>query len=83
MAVAHAVEAREIGRGLGGGDDVIDADRVLGVRQRDLDDLRAERFVVRDRGAHGGVHLRIDASMKYSCGMPSCTPFRSRPSSAV
>ena len=35
---------------------------MLGVRQRDLDDFRTERFVVPDRGTHGGVHLRVNAA---------------------
>ena len=61
VAVADAVEARQIRRRLGGGDDVIDADGVLRVGQRDLDDFRAERFVMAHRRAHRRVHLRVDA----------------------
>ena len=61
LAVADAVEAREIGRALRRGDDVIDRDRVLRVRQRDLDDLRALAFVFLDGGAHRLLHLGVDA----------------------
>ena len=39
--VAHAVKARQVGRSLGGGDNVVNRNGVLGVRQRDLDDLAA------------------------------------------
>jgi aspartyl-tRNA(Asn)/glutamyl-tRNA(Gln) amidotransferase subunit A len=44
MAVADAVEARKVARGLGGRDDVVG--RCAGVRQRhvELDELRAEGF---------------------------------------
>ena len=41
QAVADAVVAGEVGRGLGRGDDVIGRQRIFGVRQRDLDDLGA------------------------------------------
>ena len=40
-AVTHAVEAREIGRSFRGREDVIGRHGVVGVRQRDLDDLCA------------------------------------------
>ena len=54
MPVPHAVEAGEIRRSLGGGDDVVHADGVLGIRQRDFDDLGAERFVLPNGGANRG-----------------------------
>ena len=84
MAVADAVKAREIRGGFRCGDDVIDADGVFGVRQGDLDDFRAERFVVlRWRRARACPPAGRCLSMKYSFGMPRRTPFRSRPSCAV
>src|SRR3546814_12743024 len=42
MAVAHTVEAREIGAGLGRRDDVVRRHRQRRIRQRDLADDRAE-----------------------------------------
>ncbi len=41
VAVTHAIETGQVGRRFRGRDDVVGVDRVLGVRQRDLDDLRA------------------------------------------
>ena len=41
QAVAHAVVAREVARGLGGGDDVVRGDRVRQVGQRDVHDACA------------------------------------------
>ena len=41
QAVAHAVIAGEVGRGLGRRDDVVGRQRVFRVRQRDVDDLGA------------------------------------------
>ena len=41
QAVADAVIAGEVGRGLGRRDDVVGRQRVFGVRQRDVDDLGA------------------------------------------
>ena len=44
QAVAHAVIAREVGRSLGGRDDVVGRQRVLGVRQADVVDGGAGRL---------------------------------------
>ena len=41
QAVAHAVVAREVARRLGGRDDVVSREALLGVRQRNIDDLGA------------------------------------------
>ena len=41
QAVAHAIIAREVRRGLGRRDDVIGGQRIFRVRQRDVDDLGA------------------------------------------
>ena len=44
MAVAHAVIASEVGRSLRRRHDVVGGQRIFGVRQRNLDDLRALRL---------------------------------------
>ena len=58
-AVTDAVEPREIGRGLGGGDDVISGHRVIRVRQGNFHDLRAEFLKLFHGGVHGGFHFRV------------------------
>ena len=45
VAILYAVEAGEVGRSLGRGQNVVDRQRVLDQRQRDLEYLRAERLV--------------------------------------
>ena len=57
VAVAHAVEAGEVRRGLGGGDDVVNSDRVLRVGQRDGDEFGPELFAELD----GGLDFFADA----------------------
>ena len=59
VAVAHAVEARQVGAGLGRGDDVVGRQGVFGVRQADLDAGCAELF---DEG-HGGFEARQHAGL--------------------
>ena len=54
--IADAVEARQVGRGLRGREDVINGQRVLGVRQADLADVRAERLHLFD----GNPRLFLD-----------------------
>ena len=44
---------------LGGGDDVIGGDGVIGVRQGNFHDFRAEFLQLFHGGLHGGVHFRI------------------------
>src|SRR5690606_7238300 len=57
VAVAHAVEATEVARALGGRNHVIGGNRQLGVGQRDLDRGGAERAVLVDRGLDRGAHV--------------------------
>ena len=52
-AVAHAVEAGQVRRDLGGHDQVVGAQRVFQVRARDLDDLRASLAQLLDGGVEG------------------------------
>ncbi len=52
MAEVHAVVAGQIARGFARRDDVVRGHAVLAVRQRNLVDLRAQRFVNLDRLAH-------------------------------
>ena len=59
MAVADAVVAGEIARGLGGRDHVVGRDSDVGEGKIDLDDRRAERAVGLDRGLDRGVHRRV------------------------
>src|SRR5205085_2025368 len=42
MSVAHAIKAREIGRGLCRRQNIVNADGVVRMRKRDLDDLGTE-----------------------------------------
>ena len=62
---------RSGGGGFGGGDDVVNRDRIFCVRQADIDNLRAEAFAMLDRIAHvvqrdeGG---RGDAAAPSSAG---------------
>jgi hypothetical protein len=59
VPVAHAVEARQVGRGFGGCDHIVDGDRQVDVGETDVDGDRAEaaEFCERglDRPRHGGV----------------------------
>ncbi len=57
MAVAHAVEARQVRRGLGGRDDVVRRHREAAVRQSDGDALRAELLELLERRLHGLAHV--------------------------
>src|SRR5215217_5572446 len=53
VAVPHAVVAREVGRGLGGGDEVVARQAVFDrTRKRTLADLRAELAAVVDRAPY-------------------------------
>ena len=61
MAVAHAVEARQVGTGLGRRDDVVGRHRQAGIGQADLDRGRAELAVFGQRGLDGGAHVGIHA----------------------
>ena len=61
VAVADAVEAREVRRRLGRRDDVIGVEAVLGVGQRDLFDFTALLFVERNGALHCGADLGIEA----------------------
>ena len=75
MAVADAVEAGEIGGGLGGGEDVIDGHGVIGVREGDFDDLGAEGFVMLDGAQDGGVYLGVDAVDEILAGHAEADAF--------
>ena len=80
--VAHAVIAREVGRGFGRRHDVVGRQRVFGVRQRDVDHLGAGILQPRDALCHS---VSISAGMpssRYSFGMPIFMPFTERPSAA-
>ncbi len=57
MAVAHAVETRQVRRGFRRRDHVVHGDRQLGLRQRDLDQRGAECFVLLQGGVDGGAHV--------------------------
>ena len=61
MSVANAIEPREVRARLGRRDDVVDGHRVLGVRQRHLDELRARLFALRKRLLGDALHLWIEA----------------------
>ena len=54
-----AVVAGEIARRLARRDDVIRGDAVLGVRERHVDDRRAQRLILPDGRIDGGLHLRV------------------------
>ncbi len=58
-AEAHAVVARQVGRGLGGGDEVVGGDAVPGVGQGDLHQRGAQPLVGGQRLAHPRLHLRL------------------------
>ena len=60
VAVAHAVEAREVRARLGGSDDVIDGHRVFGMRQAHLHDLRAGVGARLHGGVRNGLHLGVE-----------------------
>lgn len=61
LAVADAVVALEVRRSLSRRDEVVRGDRVLRVRQGDLDDFCAELLVLLDGRAHGLFDLRVHA----------------------
>ena len=60
IAVVDAVVAGQIARGFAGGDDVVRGDAVLAVRQRNLFDRRAERFVNLNRFADGRFDFAVE-----------------------
>ena len=60
QAVAHAVEAREVGRRLGGGDHVVGGQRVRRVRQRARLDLGAQLLGQPQRRLEGIPHAGLD-----------------------
>ena len=83
QAVADAVVAREVRARLGGGDQVVGRDRVLGVRQRDRLDrrrraARASRTAARTAASTSGCM----PSTKYSRGSADAQPARRPPPSA-
>ena len=82
QAVAHAVIAREIGRGLRRRDDVIGRQRIARVRQRDLDDLGAGVAQPGDALLPQRIDLGDMPSMRYSFGMPMRRPFTEAPIAA-
>ena len=62
QAVAHAVVTRQVGRGLGRGDQVIHRQGIVGVRQADRFDLGSQAVQHLDRLADAGFHLGLDAA---------------------
>ena len=68
MAEADAVEAREIGAGLGGGDDVVGGDGVAGVGERDGDDDGALGFELIEGGVDSGADFGVQALFKIFGG---------------
>ena len=64
MAVADAVVARQVRRRLGGADQIVGGDGVLGVRQRDRDDLRPGAAELVERRAHRRLDLGVHAGLK-------------------
>ncbi len=60
MAVAHAVEAREVGARLRGRDHVVDGHGVFGVRQRHLHELRARGLARLHRLVRDALHLGVE-----------------------
>ena len=61
VAIAHAVEAAQVRRRLGRGDDVVDRDRQFGARQADVDEGRAESFALGQRGADRALDVVTQA----------------------
>ena len=61
VAVAHAVEARQVRARLGRRDDVVGRQRVLGVRQADLDAGAAQLLDARHGLVEARAHARLDA----------------------
>ena len=82
--VSHAVEAREVGRRLCRRNDVVDGNREVGVRQRDLLHRRTERLQIarQPRRTSRGSPDRAIAG-KYSFGSPTTSPFTSALAPAV
>src|SRR5262249_30675706 len=67
-AVAHAVVAGEVGRGLGGGDQVIRGNGVFSMRQGDVDDLAAGGAQLFDSRFHGGPNFFVEAFAEVLLG---------------
>jgi len=61
IAVAHAVEAGQVGAGLGRGDDVVGRHRQLHVGQAHFHHLGTEGLVLLDGGLDGGHHGGVTA----------------------
>ena len=75
VAVADAVEARQVRRRLGRRDQVVDRDRELGARQLDVDEGGAEARELVERGATAAARRRrASAAGKNSFGRPMRKP---------
>jgi hypothetical protein len=61
VAIAHAVEARQVAARLRRGDDVVHRDAELGIGQADLDQLRAHPLVLAQRSAHRALDVGLQA----------------------
>ncbi len=59
MTEVNAVVPRQVARRLAGSDDVIGSDAVVGVRERDVDDLRAPLAVFVNCRGDGGFDLAV------------------------
>ena len=70
VAEAHAVEAGQVGACLGGGHQIVDGKRLVGVGQRDGHNGCAQRLQLRDGRAHGGFNLRLEAVYKILLRQP-------------
>ena len=74
QAVPDAVVAGEVRGRLGGRDEVVGGDAVARVRQRDVDERRAERLVRGERLAHRALDPGVEPAPKYSRGTPTRSP---------
>ena len=83
QAVAHAVVAREIARGLGRRDYIISGQRMARVGQADVDDAsRRRRAATRRPRAQSASISVFMPSRRYSFGTPIVRPFTERPTAA-
>jgi len=57
----HTIVAGQVAAAFAGGDHVVRGDAVFGMRQGNIDQLRAHVLVLFDGRIHGGFHLRVHA----------------------
>jgi len=73
-AIAHTIKSGQIRRSLGRGNDVVDGDGILRVRQFNLNNFGAELSIIINCALDGSSNLRIKTLAKSARGKPILKP---------